>query len=275
MGRLDRRVAVVTGSGRGIGRAVVKLLASEGAAVVVNDIDADVADETVAGLREEGYAAQAYVGDVTAVDFGVGITDVAIDRFGSLDIIVTNAGYTWDATIQKASDEQFQAMLDVHLVAPFRLLRAAQPHIRRLFEEDRVAGRRTVRKVVNVSSLSGTGGNAGQVSYATAKAGVTGLTKSLAKEWGRYAVTVNAVAFGLIGTRLTEAVVDEKATIAVGGRVVPVGVSQELLRTTTALVPLGRPGTVEDAAGAIALFTYPESDYITGEICRCAGGFAN
>lgn len=273
MGRLDDCVAIVTGSGRGIGRAVALLLASEGAALVVNDIDADVAEEAVADLREAGHRAVACVGDVTASDFGTRITEAAVESFGSLDVIVNNAGYTWDSTIQKTSDEQFQAMLDVHLVSPFRLLRAAQPILRRLHQEDLSANRRRVRKVVNVSSLSGTGGNAGQVSYAAAKAGVSGLTKSLAKEWGRYAVTVNSVAFGLIETRLTDSIAGGDSTIDVGGRRVRVGVSQELLTTVTAHVPLGRAGTVTDAAGAIALFTFPESDYISGQICLCAGGY--
>jgi 3-oxoacyl-[acyl-carrier protein] reductase len=273
MSRLEGRVAVVTGSGRGIGRAVVEKLAAEGAAVVVNDIDRDVAEATAADLERAGHRAIAVAGDVTEADFGTRITAAAVDRLGSLDIIVNNAGYTWDATIQRTTDEQFQAMLDVHLVAPFRLLRAAQPILRRLHEEDRDAGRSVVRKVVNVSSLSGTAGNAGQVSYSAAKAGVSGLTKSLAKEWGRYAVTVNAVAFGLVNTRLTAAAADGRATIAIGERTVRVGVSDALLATTAAQIPMGRTGHVDDAAGAIALFTYPESDYVSGELCLCAGGF--
>lgn len=241
--------------------------------MVVNDLDPEVAEETVRALTTVGTRATACAGDVTEPDFGLRVTETAIETFGSLDILVNNAGYTWDAAIQKTTDEQFQTMLDVHLIAPFRLLRAAQPIFRRLHQEDAAAGRRVVRKVVNVSSLSGTGGNAGQVSYAAAKAGVSGLTKSLAKEWGRYAVTVNAVAFGLIHTRLTEATADEGAFIEIAGREVRVGLSDRLLETVTSQIPLGRIGTVQEAAGAVSLFTLPESDYISGEICLCAGGF--
>lgn len=270
--RLEGRVALVTGSGRGIGPAVARRLAAEGATVIVNDIDEDVAEETAEMLRGVGATVATFAGDVTASDFGEGMATLAMRQFGAIDIVANNARYTWDATIQKTSDEQFQAMLDVHLVAPFRPLRAVQPHLRALHREDLAAGRRRVRKIVNVSSLSGTGGSAGQVSYATAKSGVSGMTKSLAKEWGRYDMTVNAVAFGLIDTRLTAEIVQE-TQIEVGDRMVKVGVSPELRRAAAEQVPLRRTGSAEDAAGAITLFTYPESDYISGQVVLCAGGY--
>lgn len=271
--RLSGRTAIVTGAARGIGRAVAEALVAQGARVVINDIDADVADQAATEMTHAGGAVAVCAGDVTSADFGERIVEMAIERFGAVDIIVNNAGYTWDAAIHKTSDEQFQAMLDVHLVAPFRLLRAAQPHLRSQYLADQAAGRRIVRKVVNVSSLSGTAGNAGQVSYATAKSGVAGMTKSLAKEWGRYAVTVNAVAFGLVVTRLTEASVQDEASITIGDRDIRVGVSADLVQRTAAQIPLGRAGVVDDAAGAIAILTYPESDYISGQIVLCAGGY--
>lgn len=271
--RLAGRTAVVTGSGRGIGRAVAEMLAQQGASVVINDIDADVAAETATDLERRGARVTVCAGDVTERDFGERLVGAAVSAFDGIDIIVNNAGYTWDSTIQNTSDDQFQAMLDVHLVAPFRILRAAQPHLRRLRSSDVAENRHVVRKVVNVSSLSGVAGNSGQVSYATAKAGISGMTKSLAKEWGRYAVTVNAVAFGLVRTRLTEATSGVGASVRIGDRTVRVGVSEELLENAAAGIPLGRTGTVQEAAGAICLLTYPESDYVSGQVVLCAGGF--
>jgi 3-oxoacyl-[acyl-carrier protein] reductase len=198
MGTLDGKVAIVSGSGRGIGREIALKLASEGASVVVNDLDADPAKETVTAVEAAGGRAVACVGNVTDADFGERFVQTAVDRFGGLDIIVNNAGYTWDSVIQKMTDEQWDAILDVHLKAPFRILRAAQPVIAAAVKKARAAGEPVgCRKVVNISSLAGTGGNAGQANYSSAKAGITGLTKAMAKEWGRYNVTVNTVAFGL------------------------------------------------------------------------------
>jgi 3-oxoacyl-[acyl-carrier protein] reductase len=198
----------------------------------------------------------------------------AVDTFGGLDIIVNNAGYTWDSVIQKMTDEQWDTILDVHLKAPFRILRAAQPVISGLVKQAVAAGQPVpCRKVVNISSIAGLGGNAGQANYAAAKAGVTGLTKTLAKEWGRYNVTVNTVAFGLISTRLTQAPADGDATIAVQGRVIKVGVNPQLLATMEQMIPLGRAGTPAEAAGAVYLLCIPESDYVSAQTLICGGGF--
>jgi 3-oxoacyl-[acyl-carrier protein] reductase len=274
MGKLDGKVAIVTGSGRGIGAEIAVKLASDGAAVVVNDLDEEPAKETVAAVEAAGGRAVAVTGDVTATGFAERFTQAALDSFGGLDIIVNNAGYTWDSVIQKMTDEQWDAILDVHLKAPFRVLRAAQPIISGLVKSARASGSAVpCRKVVNISSIAGLGGNAGQANYAAAKAGVTGLTRALAKEWGRYNVTVNTVAFGLIQTRLTQAPADGGATISVQGRDIRVGVNPGLLAAMEQMIPLGRAGTPADAAGAVYLMCIPESDYVSAQTLICGGGF--
>ena len=275
MGTLEGKVAIVSGSGRGIGREIALKLASEGAKVVVNDLDAEPAKDTVAAIDAAGGQAVACVGSVTDADFGERFVQSAVDNFGGLDIIVNNAGYTWDSVIQKMTDEQWDAILDVHLKAPFRILRAAQPIIASAVKKAKAAGEPVpCRKVVNISSLAGTGGNAGQANYSSAKAGVTGLTKALAKEWGRYNVTVNTVAFGLIKTRLTETPAGGDGTIDVAGNEIKVGVNPSLLAAMEQMVPLGRGGTPAEAAGAVYLFCLPESDYVSAQTLICGGGFS-
>jgi 3-oxoacyl-[acyl-carrier protein] reductase len=270
--KLAGKVALVSGAGRGIGRAVALKLAGEGARVVLNDLDAGPAEAVVAEIAAAGGEAHAVPGDVAAADFGERFVAAAMDRFGGLDIVVNNAGYTWDATIQNTSDEQFGAMLDVHVNAPFRVLRAAAEPIRRLSRQEAAEGRRVHRKVVNVSSISGLYGNAGQVGYASAKAALVGMTRTLAKEWGRYAVNVNCVAFGWIETRLTQAIEAEQATIDIAGREVAVGVQPQMQQMMRMAIPLGRPGTPEEAAGAVWLLCTPESDYISGQVLVAGGG---
>ncbi|MCM8595906.1 SDR family NAD(P)-dependent oxidoreductase [Accumulibacter sp.] len=273
MGKLAGRVAIVSGSGRGIGRAVALKLAAEGARVVVNDLDTAPAEQTVAEIVAAGGQALACAGSVTAPGFAERFVSTAIDGFGGLDIIINNAGYTWDSVIQKMSDEQWQAILDVHLTAPFRILRAAAEFIRSAARREAEAGLEVYRKVVNVSSIAGVGGNAGQANYAAAKAGIVGLTRTLAKEWGRYRVNVNCVAFGLINTRLTSAPADGDATLDIEGRQIRAGVNPELLRQMEAMIPLGRGGRPEEAAGAIVMLCYPEANYVSGELLVCGGGF--
>ncbi len=274
MGTLDGKVAIVTGSGRGIGREIALKFAADGGSVVVNDLDKDPAEQTVADIRAAGGTAVACAGSVTDEDFGDRFVQTAVDEFGGIDIIVNNAGYTWDTVIQKMTDEQWDAILDVHLKAPFRILRAAQPVISAAVKRERAAGEPVpCRKVVNISSIAGLGGNAGQVNYAAAKAGITGLTKTLAKEWGRLNVTVNTVAFGLITTRLTAAPADGSSTIEVAGRELKVGVNPDLLDAMAAQIPLGRAGTPAEAAGAVYLLCRPESDYISAQTVVCGGGF--
>ena len=269
--KLDGKVALVTGSGRGIGRSIALKLANEGARIVVNDLDNDPAQETVQAIREAGGQAVACVGSVAAPDFAERFIGTAVNEYKGLDIVVNNAGYTWDNVIQKMSDEQWYAMIDCHLTAPFRILRAAQPVIRRLSKAESEAGQRVVRKVVNISSVAGLFGNAGQANYATAKAGIVGMTQTLAKEWGRMNVTVNCVAYGFIKTRLTSSAAGE-GTANIDGREIKVGVNPDLLAMMEKSIPLGRGGTPDEAAGAVYLFCIPESDYVSGQTLMCSGG---
>jgi len=269
--KLEGKVALITGSGRGIGRSIALKLASEGASIVVNDLDAEPAEETVQAIREAGGQAVACIGNVTAPDFAERFVGTAVNEYKGLDIIVNNAGYTWDNVIQKMSDEQWYAMLDCHLTAPFRILRAAQPVIRALGKAEGEAGQRVMRKVVNISSVAGLFGNAGQANYSTAKAGIVGLTQTLAKEWGRMNVTVNCVAYGFIKTRLTGSAADG-GTARIDGRDIKVGVNPDLMAAMERSIPLGRGGTPDEAAGAVYLLCIPESDYVSGQTLMCSGG---
>ncbi len=270
--KLDGKVALISGSGRGIGRAIALKLASEGARIVVNDLDAGPADDTVAEIRAAGGQAVACAGNVAAPDFAERFVGTAVESYKGLDIVINNAGYTWDNVIQKMTDEQWYAMIDVHLTAPFRILRAAQPVIRALHKADTEAGRRVVRKVVNISSVAGLFGNAGQTNYSTGKAGIVGMTMTLAKEWGRLNTTVNCVAFGFIKTRLTEVSADGNATANIDGRDIKIGVNPGLLAMMEQMIPLGRGGTPDEAAGSVYLFCIPESDYVSGQTLMCTGG---
>ncbi|SPA39624.1 3-oxoacyl-(acyl-carrier-protein) reductase 1 [Cupriavidus taiwanensis] len=268
---LEGKVAIVTGSGRGIGREIALKLASQGAKVVVNDLDAEPANDVVAEIVQRGGEALAFACNVTDPDFGTRLVKATLDKFGAIDIVVNNAGYTWDNVIQKMSDEQWDAIIDCHLKAPFNLLRAVQPYFREVSKAEAEAGREVFRKVVNISSISGTQGNAGQVNYSAAKAGVVGMTKTLAREWGRMKVNVNCVAFGFISTRLTEATTEEK-TVSVEGRDIKVGVHPDRIAQASKEIALGRPGTPEEAAGSVYMFCIPESNYVTGQTLICGGG---
>lgn len=274
MGTLDGKTALVSGSGRGIGRAIALKLASHGARVVINDLDPEPAEETLTAIKAAGGEAVACLGSVTDDDFAERFAATAVDTYGGVDIVINNAGYTWDTVIQKMTDDQWDAILDVHLKAPFRILRAVQPVIGARAKAEQADGLRIHRKIVNISSIAGLGGNAGQANYSAAKAGIVGLTKTLAKEWGRYNVNVNAVAYGLIRTRLTEAAADTDAAIDVQGRRIKVGVNPGLLTAMERMIPLGRAGTPEEAAGAVYLLCLPESDYISGQVVVCGGGYS-
>ena len=268
MGVLDDKVAIVTGSARGIGKATAELLSEHGARVVVNDLDGDVAKETADGIAGE---TAVYAGDLTAEGAPEALVQTALDAWGKIDIIVNNAGYTLDAPIHKMSDEWFHKMLDIHLVVPFRVIRAAAPHLREPAKVEREEGREVFRKIVNVSSISGTMGNAGQANYSAGKAGVVGLTKTLAKEWGQFKVNVNAVAFGYIETRLT-ASKDDSNVAEIGGEKVQLGIPDQMRGMASMLIPIGRAGTPEEAAGGVFFLCSPWSNFVHGQVLNITGG---
>jgi 3-oxoacyl-[acyl-carrier protein] reductase len=268
MGVLDDKVAIVTGSARGIGRATAELLSEHGAKVLVNDLDADVAQQAAG---EIGGETAVFAGDLTKEGVPDQLVQKAIDEWGRLDIVVNNAGYTLDAPIHKMSDDWFQRMLDIHVVAPFRVIRAAAPHLREPAKQEREEGREVFRKIVNVSSVSGTMGNAGQANYSAGKAAIVGLTKTLAKEWGQFKVNVNAIAFGFIETRLT-AVKDSSNVMEIDGEQVQLGIPEQLRGMGSMLIPLGRPGTPQEAAGGVFFLCSPWSNYVHGQTLNVTGG---
>jgi len=239
---LDGRAALVTGAARGIGRAVAEALAGAGAHVLLADRDAEGVTAAAAAIGQ-----QTWVGDLTAADAGDQLVMAALDRLGALDVIVNNAGAAADAPLHRMNDDALQAMLDLHTVAPFRILRAAAPHLRASATE-------APAKVVNVASIIGTMGGAGGANYAAAKAGLIGLTKSLAKEWGRHSVCVNAVAFGYIETQLSASLPEKVRDAAL------------------AAIPFGRFGTVQEAASTVLFLCSPASDYVTGQVLTVSGG---
>lgn len=271
-GWLDGKTAVVTGAGRGIGKATAELLAAEGASVLVTDMDEEPASNTVAALRAAGGNAHALVGDVTAPAFPSQLIETTLRAFGRLDILVNNAGFTWDGTIHKMTDEQWQTIINVHLSAPFRIIRAAAPYLRQTAKREIAEqGTAAARKIVNISSTSGTRGNFGQANYAAAKAGIVGLTKTLAREWGAFNIQVNCVAFGFIDTRLTQTKTAGERVLR-GDTEIALGIPSEIRDKAFELIPLGRPGTPREAAGAVFFLSSPLSDYVSGQVLEVAGG---
>jgi 3-oxoacyl-[acyl-carrier protein] reductase len=268
MGVLDDKVAIVTGSARGIGRATAELLSEHGAKLIINDLDADLAQQAASEIAGE---TAVYGGDLTKPDAPEGLIKTAIDAWGKVDIIVNNAGYTIDAPIHKMSDDAYQRMLDIHTIVPFRVLRAAAPYLREPAKQEREEGREVFRKIVNVSSISGTMGNAGQANYSAGKSGVVGLTKTLAKEWGQFKINVNAVAFGWIETRLT-ASKDAENTMEIGGQTVQLGIPDQMRSMAAMVIPLGRPGTPEEAAGGVFFLCSPWSNFVHGQVLNVTGG---
>ena len=251
VGVLEGKAAIVTGSARGIGRATAELLAAHGARVLVTDVDADAAEQAASEIDGE---TAVFGGDLTADGVPEALVQTAVDAFDGLDIVVNNAGYTADGMAHKMSDDQFRAMLEIHTVVPFKVLRAAAPYLRDAGKADREAGREVFRKVVNVTSISGTQGNVGQANYSAAKAGLVGLTKTLAREWGPFKVNVNAVAFGFVETRMTA------------------DLPQQMRDLAPQIIPLGRPAQPEEAAGAIFFLCSPWSNFVQGQVITASGG---
>jgi 3-oxoacyl-[acyl-carrier protein] reductase len=265
---VNGRAALITGAARGIGLAIAQKLAAAGASVVLADVDAAALGQA---RKHIGAKTEVFAGDLTEPHTPGALVQQTIDAFGGLDIIVNNAGYTWDGPIHKMSDEQFQAMLDIHNVVPFRVLRAAAPHLREPAKKEKEEGREVFRKVVNISSISGTMGNAGQANYSSGKSAVVGLTKTLAKEWGQFKINVNAVAFGYIETRLTATKSDDNVT-EIGGERVQLGIPEQVRQMVTMLIPLGRAGTPAEAAGGVFFLCSPWSNYVTGQVLNITGG---
>ena len=247
MPNLTDRVAVVTGSSRGIGRAIALRLARDGARVVVNyRADVAAAQETVANIAAFGGEAEAVAADVTEAEAAERLIRAAQARFGRLDVVVNNAGVTRDGLLMKLKDDDWDTVLAANLRSVFLVSRASvRPMLRRR------GGR-----IINITSIAGLDGNAGQTNYAAAKAGIVGFTKSLAKEVGPRGITVNAVAPGYIPTDLT--------------RDLPAALLEEVRRMT----PLGRLGTVEDVAAAVAFLASDDAAFITGQVLRVDGGMA-
>ena len=268
MGILDGKAAIVTGSARGIGRATAELLAQQGARVLINDLDADVAEQAASEISGE---TTVFGGDLTKEGVPDELIQKAVDQFGQIDIIVNNAGYTRDGVAHKMTDDQFQAMLDIHTVVPFRVLRAAAPHLRDPAKQEKEEGREVFRKVVNISSISGTMGNAGQVNYSAGKAAVVGLTKTLAKEWGQFKINVNAVAFGFVETRLTAAK-ESGNVMTKDGEEIQLGIPEQMRQMAAMIIPLGRPASPEEAAGPVFFLCSPWSNYVHGQVLNVTGG---
>ncbi len=270
MGLLDGKAAIVTGSARGIGRATAELFVREGAKVLINDIDGDIAEQAASEIDGE---TAVYAGDLTKEGVPDELVKTAIDAFGAVDIVVNNAGYTWDGVIHRMTDEQFQAMLDIHTIVPFRVTRAIAPHWRDAAKAEKAEGKEVFRKLVNISSISGTMGNAGQVNYSAAKAGVVGMTKTLAKEWGAFKINCNAVAFGFIETRLTQAK-EKGEQIEVGGEgeKVDLGIPEQMRSMASMIIPFGRPAQPEEAAGPVLFLCSELANYVNGQTLNVTGG---
>jgi 3-oxoacyl-[acyl-carrier protein] reductase len=269
MGLLDGKAAIVTGSARGIGRATAELFISEGAKVLINDLDADVAQQAADEIDGE---TAVFAGDLTKEGAADDLVKAANDAFGAVDICVNNAGYTWDGVAHKMSDEQFQAMLDIHTIVPFRVARALAPSWREAAKAERGEGKEVFRKIVNVSSTSGMMGNAGQVNYSAAKMGVVGITKTLAKEWGQFKINVNAVAFGFVETRLTAAKEAGEEMTSPTGEKIELGIPEQMRQMASAIIPLGRPATPEEASGPVLFLSSPLANYMHGQVLNVTGG---
>lgn len=274
-GLFHNQTAIITGAGQGIGAETARLFANEGAKVVIADIDEGKANAVAKSINDiSPNRAIVVAGDVTDSNYIDTVVNKAAEfGGGKIHIIVNNAGFTWDGVIHKITDKQWDTMLAVHNTAPFRLVRAAAPYFRVKDKEPRV--------IIQISSTSGTHGNAGQANYALAKAGVLGLTKTIAKEWGpQFGVRANTIAFGHITTRLTASKELGATYVAPDGTKVALGIpgkkdvdaGSDDAQKVYASIPLRRPGTPEEAARAIVGVASPWFSYVNGETIEVTGG---
>ncbi|KAI4720867.1 NAD(P)-binding protein [Aureobasidium sp. EXF-10727] len=271
-GLLAGQVAIVTGAGQGIGAETARLFANEGARVVISDIDGDKAAAVANAINSSGGKALAVAGDMLDDAYLKTLVEKTAEfGEGKIHIIVNNAGFTWDGVIHKTTDKQWDTIMSLHVSAPFKLIRNAAPYFR---VQDKAP-----RNIINISSTSGLHGNAGQANYAAAKAAVTGLTKTIAKEWGpAFGVRCNTVAFGHIATRLTAAKEEGAFVTTPDGEKVALGIpgAQKKSREEGAGafkdIPLGRPGTATEAAGAILGVVSPYFSYVSGQTISVTGG---
>ena len=269
---LNNKTVLITGAAQGIGKAAALLFAKQGANVVINDIDDKKLFETKTEVERLGVKAATLTADLLDPKTPQMLINETIKKFEKLDILVNNAGFTWDKMAHKMSDETFSTILEMHNVVPFRLIKAASPFMRECGKQEKAAGQKPQdRCVINISSTSGLHGNAGQINYATAKMGIIGLTKTIAKEWGPFGVRCNAVAFGSIDTRLTQNKT-EGHCITVKGQTVELGVPMNMKELASMICPLQYIASPEEAAGGIIMLALPYASYITGHTLEVTGG---
>lgn len=243
MGSLIDQVAIVTGSGRGIGRAIAEALAGEGAKVVITDINEELCQQTSQELQRSGIEAIGIPCNVTITESVEKMVDTVVQTWGKVDILVNNAGITRDALFMRMTEENWQAVIDTNLTSAFKVTKPVLKHM---------AKQRSGR-IINIASTTGVHGNFGQANYAAAKAGLIGFTKTVALEYASRSITCNAVAPGFIDTAMTRAL------------------GEEIITKIVEKIPLGRMGTPDDIARAVLFFAGPGA-YITGQVLEVSGG---